>query len=149
MENNTKERLTELSFYKPNTTSYYLILLAVCIELVFLVVMLGLMPFTMNIGIFIVVNILFLLLLFTCAMETKVYTPRSSFVALGFACFFATRVVTIPYVLDVTYSLPLIYVFNGIMILLMSAAGIISYMKVNDQKQFKEDGKINSIQMSK
>lgn len=149
MERTIKDRKTDLSFYKPDVLSYYLILLATTLELVFLVLMLSVMPINYLIGVFILVNIGFLLMLFTTALETKVYKRRASITAIVFGGYCLTRLVTVSNILNVSKNLVMIYIVCIAISGLMIGAGVTSFIKVKNQNQFKKDGKINTIQMSK
>ncbi len=59
-----KEKKIDLSFYKPDTIGYYGVLFATIMELAYLIVVLGLMEKTLLIGLFIILNIVFLLFFF-------------------------------------------------------------------------------------
>lgn len=146
---NFKNKKTDLTFYKPDKMAYNMVMLATVLELVYLVVMLGLMELNYVIGIFILVNICFLLLLFTIALEVKVYKPKSSVLAIIFGTYALSRIVIVPFVLGVTDNLVLLYIICGSIGALMIGAGIMNGKKVVDQIQYKKDGKINAIQVSK
>lgn len=149
MEDNKKDRIIDLSFYKPNVLAYKLVLLATVLELVYLILMLAKMELNYLIGIFILVNICFLLLLFTIALELKVYKKRASILSVIFGGYAITRFLTVPLVLNVTSDSVLIHIITGVIAALMIFSGIMSFKKVQDQIQYKKDGKINTIQVSK
>lgn len=152
MEQTRKEQLIDLSFYKPNATSYKLVLLAAVLELVYLVLMLTVMQLEMIIGIFILVNICFLLLIFTTALEIKVYTPRSSYIAIGFGVYSIARFILIPLMIEATIPMSTLiplYIICGVSAFAMIIGGLISMKKVIEKKQYRKDGKINAIQISK
>lgn len=143
-----KEKKIDLSFYKPNTLGYYGVLLATICELVYLIVILGKMDKTLLIGIFIIINIVFLLFLFSTSMEVKVYKKNASIFTIAFGVYNITRLFVVPNILNVSLNLTITMI-----ILAMSCfaiiAGVISYKKIEDQEKYKKEGKISFTQMSK
>ncbi len=144
-----QEKKVDLSFYKPDTLSYKMILSTTVLELIFLIIMCSTMDLTYLIGLFILVNICFLLLLFTVALEVKVYTPRASIISFVFGGYSLARFMIIPFILGVTSNIVMLYIICGVMAALTIGTGMISTVKVLQQRKYRADGKINAIQVSK
>ncbi|MFI3252466.1 MAG: hypothetical protein R3Y60_04930 [bacterium] len=149
VKTSNEKAMVDMLFYKPNTVSYYFILLSVLLELFYLIFMLSKMEYNYLIGIFIIVNICFLLLLFTMALENKVYKKQSSILAIVFGVYVATRFYTVPFILNVTQEFVLFIVVTIAISWLNLVAGFISIQKIKLRKKYIEDGSISSIQMSK
>ncbi len=76
-----KELRVEKSFYKANVFSYYLVILAIILNGVFLVQTLNLVDKTYDLGLIILFNIFISLLLFLTAVRVKTYNKNWTYVA--------------------------------------------------------------------
>ena len=77
-----KELRVEKSLYKANDISYYLIMLAILLNGVFLIQTLNIVDKTFNVGLIILFNIFISLLLFLTAVRVKSYTKPWTYVAV-------------------------------------------------------------------
>lgn len=151
-----KDWQSDLSFYTPNTLGYWLTLLSVAAEILYLILLLSVMVRNYWVGICILVNIAFLLLLFTIAIKVKNYKKTFSFVSIGFGIYCILRISyiihglmgvdlsTIP-----TIKLVFIYGANAYMILISILVGIHSYFKIKHQMLYLSENKITKFQLSK
>lgn len=143
------DTLVDMLFYKPDNMSYNGVLLATCVELSFLIVMLNNMEKNYLIGIFILVNIVFLLMLFSSALQMKVYHKNSAITVGVFGVYSLSRLFTVPFVLNVKTNLVLFSMMTIAISVLSILSCVNSLTKIKKREQFKKDGKIKSIQMSK
>ncbi len=151
-----KDWRSDLSFYIPNTLGYWLTLLSVAAEIVYLILLLSVMVRNYWVGICILVNIAFLLLLFTIAIKVKNYKKTFSFVSIGFGIYCILRIAYIIHGLmkvDLstvpTIKLIFIYGANAYMILISILVGIHSYFKIKHQMLYLSENKITKFQLSK
>lgn len=136
-------------FFKPNARSYQGVLLASLCEIVFLILILTEVNKDYRIGIFILVNIIFLLMLFTCALQVKVYNKFWTYVGLVFGGYCLLRTFIIPLSLEPKSGTVMFAIINVITAVFMIASGVFSMILIKKREKFKKDGKINFIQMSK
>lgn len=151
-----KEKRTDLSFYIPDVLGYWLTLLSVIGEIVYLILLLSEMQRTFWVGICILVNIAFLLLLFTIAIKVKNYKIKFSYVSIAFGLYFILRIAYIIHGLmgvDLsaysTVKLAFIYGANAYMILASIFVGVHSLIKIKHQMRYLSENKITKFQLSK
>lgn len=151
-----RDRRTDLSFYRANVSGYYVTLTMVLFEIIYMILTLSIMDRNYWIGIMILVNIAFLLFLFSCAIKIKNYKKKFSLYLIAFSvyCIFRITVILGPlmHVKIASASLTkqiFIYGFNIYMIIFGILIGITSYIKVLNQEKYIASGKISFKQMSK
>lgn len=155
-EEEKKDKRTDLSFYIPDTLGYWLTLLTVAAELVYLVLLLSEMEKTFWVGTCILVNIAFLLLIFTVAIKVKNYKKKFSYISIGFGLYCILRISYIIHGLmgvDLsafsTVKLIFIYGSNAYMIIASIFVGLHSYFKIKHQIAYLDENKITKFQLSK
>lgn len=150
------EVLTKLSFYKPDTFGYWLLLLTIVFEIIYVIQALSVMPRDFLVGIAILFNIVVLLFLFTCALKVKAYSKKFSYASIGYGIYNILRIiVVVPFILNINYGE--IGISNAMWIILclvVSSAisilvGITSYGKIVRKEKYKADGKISFKQLSR
>ncbi len=151
-----KERRSDLSFYTPDVQGYWFTLLSVVAEIVYLVLLLGIMVRTFWVGITILVNIAFLLFLFTIAIKVKNYKKAFSFCSIVFGVYCIVRITwVIQGLMGVDLSEAtmvksgFIYGCNIYMILASVYVGLRSLYKIKRQEIYLKEEKISKIQLSK
>lgn len=155
VENNSVEEMKladakiDLTFYKVNSASYYGVLLGVLLEIYFLISVLSNMTPSYLIGIFIIVNIVFLLMLFTCALQIKVYSKFWSIVAIVFGGYNIARIFIVPFILNVKTNGVTFVIIDILIAALMILSGIYSLGLIIKKDKFIKDEKISFIQRSK
>lgn len=150
-QNNSEynEVLTDMLFFKQDTLSYNGVLLATLLELVFLIFMLGVMDKNYLIGVFIIVNIVFLLNLFSNALQMKVYKKVPAQIIFCFGVYILSRLFTVPFILNVKGNLLLFTLLNVGISILCILSSINCLIKIKRRERFIKEEKISSIQMSK
>lgn len=151
-----KERRSDLSFYRPDVQGYWLTLLSVVAEIIYLILLLGIMDRAYWVGITILVNIVFLLFLFTIAIKVKNYKKLFGFCSIGFGFYCIVRLAWIIQGLmkvDLSGASSInqgfIYGSNIYMILISIYVGLRSLIKIKQQEIYIKEEKISKIQMSK
>lgn len=151
-----KDRRSDLSFYVADTLGYWLTLLSVVAEIVYLILLLSVMERTFWVGICILVNIAFLLLLFTIAIKVKNYKKIFSYFSIVFGLYCILRIAYIIHGLmgvDLSGvpSIKLLFIYgsNAYMILASIFVGIRSYFKIRHQMIYLSENKITKFQLSK
>jgi len=140
-----KEKKTYVSLYKKNTTPYSLILLAILAELIYVVTVLDVMAVSYLMGITVILNIIILFSLFTCAMKVSVYHRRWSMASILLGIYMLLRLtVLVPVILKPYARLTVISASNLIGAGLLIAAGIISLQKTDRRQKLQ-----NKIDQSK
>lgn len=145
----TKDQETDLSFYKVNAKAYFSVLFVILFELFYIVKMLNTIQPTYIVGIFIMFNICVLLLLFTCALQVKVYHLKSSQTILGFGIYCIARVGILFALIPFGSTMILLDVINIAMGVILILTALSSLNKIKNQRQYIEAGKIDFIQLSK
>lgn len=151
-----RDRRTDLSFYRANVSGYYITLTMVLFEIIYMILTLSIMERNYWIGIMILVNIAFLLFLFSCAIKIKNYKKKFSLYLIAFSiyCVFRITLILVPLMhvniagAKLTKQI-FIYGFNIYMIIFGILIGITSYRKVLNQEKYIAEGKISFKQMSK
>lgn len=151
-----KERRSDLSFYIPDVQGYWLTLLSVVAEIIYLILLLSIMVRTFWVGITILVNIVFLLFLFTIAIKVKNYKKAFSICSIVFGIYCLVRILwVIQGLMGVDLSSTsatkrgYIYGCNIYMIVASIYVGIRSFSKIKRQEIYIKEDKISKIQMSK
>ncbi|MDE6946690.1 MAG: hypothetical protein K2P14_05875 [Anaeroplasmataceae bacterium] len=151
-----KERRSDLSFYIPDVQGYWLTLLCVVAEIIYLILLLSIMVRTFWVGVSILVNIVFLLFLFTIAIKVKNYKKAFSYCSIGFGIYCILRISwVIQGLMEVDLSSAsslvqsVIYGCNIYMIIASIYVGIRSFIKIKRQEIYIKEEKISKIQMSK
>ena len=157
----TKEdRETDLTFYRADVSSYWFTLSIILFTLLYLVEMLSIMERTYWVGIFIIVNIAFLLFLFTAAIKLKNYVKIFSYFMIAFGVYTMIRTfVIIPFLMGINIfpisndpnltSKIIVMVVNIYSCIVAIYVGITSLRKIKKQEQYMKEGKITFKQMSK
>lgn len=155
-----EEQKINLTFYKANVSSYWLTLSVILVTLVYLVEMLSMMERTFWIGIFILINIAFLLFLFTAAIKLKNYIKLFSYLIFAFGIYTILRIgVIVPFIMNVSllptaddanFMAKIVIILVNIYSCIVSFyIGISSLRKVKKQEQYIKEGKITFHQLSK
>ena len=151
-----KERRSDLSFYRPDKLGYSLTLLSVVAELTYLIMLLSIMVRSFWIGITILTNIVFLLLLFTIAIKVKNYKKTYAYWSFGFGVYCIIRIswiitglMGVDLVSATAMKQGFIWGCNIYIILASFAVGIQSLMKIKHQEIYLKEEKISNIQLSK
>lgn len=115
-----------VSLYKKNTLCYAFILLATALEFIYVVNVLDRMNISWIMGATVMVNIVLLFMLFTCAVKVNFYSTFWCWVDLAAAAYILLRVaVLIPYVIKPTGGKTRLLILNVASIALLAAAGVI------------------------
>ena len=141
---NTAERLEEkqikvhVSLFRKEKVSYSLTLFAIIAELVYVIGILDVMNKSYWMGITVMVNILMLFLMFTCAVKMNVYDKKWAFIALVVAVYLVIRqLVLVPIVLQPYDRQLLIAVSNFVGAALMAFSGIICIDKSEKRRKLQ------------
>lgn len=126
-----KEKKVYISLYKKDAASYALILLAAVAEFVYVISILDSMPVSFWMGATVMVNILLLFMLFTCAVKVNAYHKgwAALTLALGFYTIFR-QLVLVPYLLKPFDRETVILIANLIQAGLLSWGGVTSLKKI-------------------
>ena len=96
-----KQKKVHVSLFRKEKVSYSLTLFAIIAELVYVIGILDVMNKSYWMGITVMVNILMLFLMFTCAVKMNVYDKKWAFIALVVAVYLVIRqLVLVPIVLQ-------------------------------------------------
>ncbi len=145
----TKDQTTDLTFYKFNSLGYLSILGFIIIELYHLITLLNTMEYSYLIGVVILFNIAMLLVLFTCALQVKVYSMVSTYVLFVFGVYSICRVGVMFALIPFGSTMIILDVLNVAMGVGAILISLDSIRKIKNQRQYIKDGKINFVQLSK
>lgn len=141
-----QEKKTHVSLFKKDGTSYALALLSVLVEFIYVVSILDVVPITYWLGIAVMVNILILFLLFTCAVKINVYNKMWSVITFGLGIYVLIReFVLIPTLLQPYANHTRILILNLVCAGLLFVAGTISFLKCTRREQLQEKLSKNSV----
>lgn len=127
---NDFDKKVYVSLYKKNKSCYALILLATALEFVYVVSVLDRMRISWIMGATVMVNILALFLLFTCAVKVNVYSTFWSWVTIAAAAYVLFRqLVLIPFVIKPTGRETRILILNIATVILLTAAGVLGLVR--------------------
>lgn len=119
-----------VSLYKKNTLCYALILLATALEFVYVISVLDRMNISWIMGATVMVNILVLFLLFTCAVKVNVYSAAWCWATLAAAAYVLLRqAVLIPFVVKPTGRETRILILNLASVVLLTASGVLGLIR--------------------
>jgi len=133
-----KEKKTYVSLYKKNTLPYSLILLAILAELIYVVTVLDVMAVSYLMGITVILNIVILFGLFTCAMKVSVYHRNWALAGILLGIYMLVRMsVLVPVILKPYAKMSTITAANLIGGVILIAAGIISLQKTDRRQKLQ------------
>ena len=133
-----KEKKTYVSLYKKNSLPYSLILLAIIAELVYVVTVLDVMAVSYLMGITVILNIIILFGLFTCAMKVSVYHRNWAIGGIALGIYMLLRMsVLVPLVLKPYAKMTTIAGANLIGGIILIIAGIISLQKTDKRQKLQ------------
>lgn len=155
-ENDKKDFKVDITFYKANVSGYWLVLSTVLISLLSLISLLDVMEKSFWVAIVVLLNIAFLLFLFTAAIKVKNYKNILNVPLIVFGVYILLRLfVLYPYLVKIDYSLLsgggkfLIYAGSIYIAVVSIYVGITSQIKIDRQLKFLEAGKITQKHLSK
>ncbi|WP_333647232.1 hypothetical protein [Lacrimispora sp.] len=130
-----KEKKAYVSLYKKNVLPYSMILCSILAELVYVIMILDVMPVSYLMGITVMVNIMILFALFTCAMKVSVYHRNWAVIAVFLGIYMLVRMsVLVPLILKPYGRQAGIGAANIVGGIILLAAGLIS-LKNTDRRQ--------------
>ena len=134
-----KEKKAYVSLYKKDVLPYSLILCAILAELIYDIMVLDVMPVSYLMGITVMINIVILFVLFTCAVKVSIYHKKWAVIAVFLGIYMLVRMsVLVPLVLK-PYArhaeIAAANIFGGIILL---AAGFISLKHGNRRQRLQE-----------
>lgn len=134
-----KEKKAYVSLYKKNGLAYGLTLCSILAELIHVIMILDVMAVNYLMGATVMVNILMLFVLFTCAVKVNVYDRKWSAITAGFGIYMFVRAfVLVPYVLKPYGRQTTIAMANVIGGAILIAAGIISARRAARREALQE-----------
>ncbi len=155
-ENDKKDFKVDITFYKANVSGYWLVLSTVLISLLSLISLLDVMEKSFWVAIVVLLNIAFLLFLFTAAIKVKNYKNVLNVPLIVFGVYILLRLfVLYPYLVKIDYSLLsgggkfLIYAGSIYIAVVSIYVGVTSQIKIDRQLKFIEAGKITQKHLSK
>lgn len=124
------DKKTYVSLYKKNMLPYLLVLLSIIAELIYVVVILDVMNVSYMMGITVMVNIVLLFTLFSCATKISVYHCGWGIAAIGLGGYMLLRMlILVPLVLKPYNRQMLIAGANIVGGVILIVAGFISVKK--------------------
>jgi len=134
-----KEKKAYVSLYKKDTLSYSLILCAILAELIYVIMVLDVMSVSYLMGITVMLNILILFALFTCAMKVSVYHKTWALIAVFLGIYMLVRMfVLVPLVLKPYSRQTVITAANIVGGGLLMVAGLISLKRTTIRQKLQE-----------
>ncbi|MFT4106795.1 MAG: hypothetical protein QM657_13640 [Lacrimispora sp.] len=134
-----KEKKAYVSLYKKNVLPYSLILCSILAELVYVIMVLDVMPVSYLMGITVMVNIMMLFALFTCAMKVSVYHKKWAVTAVFLGIYMLVRMsVLVPFLLKPYGRQTEIGAANIVGGIILLAAGLISLKNTNRRQRLLE-----------
>lgn len=133
------EKKAYVSLYKKNGLAYALILMSILAELTHVIMVLDVMTVNYLMGITVMINILILFVLFTCAVKVNVYNMKWSMIAVGFGIYMIVRAfVLVPYVLKPFERQTAITIANLMGTIFLITAGVISVRRTARRQTLQE-----------
>ncbi|GLC80766.1 hypothetical protein [Lacrimispora brassicae] len=134
-----KEKKAYVSLYKKDVLPYSLILCAILAELIYDIMVLDVMPVSYLMGVTVMINIVILFVLFTCAVKVNTYHKKWAVIAVFLGIYMLVRMsVLVPLVLK-PYArhmeIGAANIFGGVILL---AAGFISLKHTNRRQRLQE-----------
>jgi len=134
-----KEKKTYVSLYKKNSLPYSLVLSAILAELIYVVTILDVMAVSYLMGITVILNIVILFGLFTCAMKVSVYHRNWAIAGISIGIYMLIRMsVLVPVVLEPYAKQTIIAAANLIGGVILITAGIISLQKTGRRQKLQD-----------
>lgn len=134
-----KEKKAYVSLYKKDALPYSLLLCATLAELIYDIIILDVMPVSYLMGVTVMLNILILFILFTCAVKVNIYQKKWAVTAVFLGIYMLVRMfVIVPLVLKPyarNTEIMAANLFGGILLL---AAGFISLEHTNRRQRLQE-----------
>ena len=133
-----KEKKTYVSLYKKNSLPYSLVLLAILAELIYVVTILDAMAISYLMGITVILNIIILFGLFTCAMKVSVYHREWAIAGILMGIYMLIRMsVLVPVILKPYAKMTTITAANLIGGIILIIAGMISLQKTDRRQKLQ------------
>ncbi|PNV60521.1 hypothetical protein C0033_18565 [Clostridium sp. chh4-2] len=134
-----KEKKAYVSLYKKDGLSYSLTLLAIVAELVYVISILDVIEVSFWMGPAVMINIVMLFALFTCAVKMNIYEKKLAFAAVGLGIYMILRqAVFVPFILKPYSRQMIIMAANAAGTCLLVAAGFISIHRTNRRQKLQE-----------
>lgn len=134
-----KEKKTYVSLYRKDSLPYSLILLAILAELVYVVTILDVIAVSYLMGITVILNIVLLFGLFTCAMKVSVYQRSWTIGSIALGVYMLLRMsVLVPFILKPYAKLTLITAANLTGGLILMIAGLISLRRISRRQKLQD-----------
>lgn len=133
-----KQKKVHVSLFRKEKISYSLTMFAIIAELVYVIGILDVMNKSYWMGITVMVNILMLFVMFTCAVKMNVYDKKWAFIALVVAVYLIIRqLILVPMVLKPYDRQLLIAVSNFIGAVFMAFGGFICIDKSEKRRKLQ------------
>ncbi|MBT9780052.1 hypothetical protein GPL15_26655 [Clostridium sp. MCC353] len=134
-----KEKKAYVSLYKKDGLSYSLTLFAIVAELVYVISILDVIEVSFWMGPAVMINIVMLFALFTCAVKMNIYEKKLAFVALGLGAYMVLRqVVFVPFILKPYSRQMIILAANAAGTGLLIAAGLTNIRRTDRRQKLQE-----------
>lgn len=134
-----KEKKAYVSLYKKDGLSYSLTLLAIVAELVYVISILDVIEVSFWMGPAVMINIVMLFALFTCAVKMNIYEKKLAYVAIGLGIYMMARQLTlVPMVLKPYDRQLIIGMANAAGACLMIAAGFVSIRRTDRRRALQK-----------
>ncbi|PJJ30471.1 hypothetical protein [Lacrimispora celerecrescens] len=134
-----KEKKAYVSLYKKDVLPYSLILCAILAELTYDIMVLDVMPVSYLMGVTVMINIVILFVLFTCAVKVNIYHKNWAAIAVFLGIYMLVRMsVLVPLVLKPYARHMEIMAANLLGGLMLLTAGFISLKHTNRRQRLQE-----------
>lgn len=136
---NEKEKKAYVSLYKKNALPYSLALLAILVELVYVIMILDVMNVGYLMGVTVMINIVLLFALFNCAVKINLYNRTWSLIAIGIGVYMLVRMgILVPFVLKPygrQFIIAIADIAGGVLLI---TAGILSADRTTRRKKLQD-----------
>lgn len=134
-----KEKKAYVSLYKKDGLSYSLTLMAIVAELVYVIGILDVIEVSFWMGPVVMINIVMLFALFTCAVKMNIYEKKLAFAAIALGIYMIVRqMVLVPFILKPYDRQLLIMAANVIGTCLLVAAGLTSIRRCSRRQKLQD-----------
>ncbi len=134
-----QEKKAYVSLYKKDVLPYTLILCAILAELIYDIMVLDVIPVSYLMGVTVMINIVILFVLFTCAVKVNIYHKIWAVIAVFLGIYMLVRMsVLVPLVLKPYARHTEIMAANLLGGLMLLAAGFISLKHTNRRQRLQE-----------
>ncbi len=131
-----KRKNPEILIYKKNTLPYKILLLSILAEVVYLASILDNMIASFMLGITIMVNILILFTMFTCAIKINMYNEFWNKIGFTVGIYLLLRIIIfIPFILKPVDRLEIITLSSIVQCALVFSASVISLIQTRKRRQ--------------